>query len=189
MLGTKIHPPRHRDGLLVRPRLLAALAQDAAPLVLVTGPAGSGKTVLVRQWLDHLEQPAVWLTVDPRDNDPTRFWTYFAGAVTAAFPSLGWSAKEQVTAESVEDLADQLAALAAQAPLVLVLDDLHFLVEPEVLDQLSQLIDALPHEVRVVLVSRAVPMLRLARRRAPQGTRPEAPWRRPGHGGARCHPP
>ena len=163
MLSTKIHPPRQRDGLLVRPRLIAALADPAARLISVTGPAGSGKTVLVRQWLDQLAQPAAWLTVDPRDNEPVRFWTYFAGAVAESFPELDWSVAATVTAESIEDLTDRLASLA---PLVFVLDDLHFLVDREVLDQLGQLVDTLPPGVRLVLVSRATPSVRLARHRA-----------------------
>jgi len=163
MLSTKIHPPRRRAGLLVRPRLLATLADPAARLISVTGPAGSGKTVLVRQWLDQLDQPTAWLTVDPRDNEPTRFWTYFAGAVAGSLPDLAWSVSGAVTAESVDDLTDQLATLA---PLVFVLDDLHFLVDREVLDQLAQLVDALPFGVRLVLVSRTTPALRLARHRA-----------------------
>jgi len=165
VLSTKIHPPRLRADLLVRPRLHAALADETAPLVLVTGPAGSGKTVLVRQWLDWVDHPCVWLTVDPRDNDPARFWDYFTGAVAEAvsMPVLAWSPGEQVTAELLETLADRLGSVA---PLLVVIDDLHFLVEAEVLEQLGQLVHTLPHGVRMVLVSRAVPQLRLARHRA-----------------------
>ena len=163
VLSTKIHPPRLRADLLARPRLHAALADLSAPLVLVTGPAGSGKTVLVRQWLDWVNHPCVWLTVDPRDNDPSRFWAYFAGALSVTLPGLAWSPGERVTAELLETLAEELGSIA---PLLVVLDDLHFLVEAEVLEQLGQLVHTLPRGVRLVLVSRAVPQLRLARRRA-----------------------
>jgi ATP/maltotriose-dependent transcriptional regulator MalT len=69
-------------------------------------------------------QPAAWLTVDPRDNDPVRFWTHFAGAVSASFPELDWEPGERMNAESLEALADRLATVA---PMLLVLDDLHFL--------------------------------------------------------------
>jgi len=160
MLSTKIHPPRRRDDLLQRPRLLTALATQPGPFVLVTGPAGSGKTVLVRQWLDQLDEHVGWLTVDPLDNDPARFWTYFAAAVSAGSASHSVAPGQS---KSPEALATQLATMA---PFLVVVDDLHFLVEGEVLAQLSQLIDFWPKNVRLVLISRAAPPLRLARRLA-----------------------
>jgi LuxR family maltose regulon positive regulatory protein len=83
MTEAKVRPPLARQELLVRPRLIAGM-QDAAaaPLVLVTGVAGVGKTTLVRQWLSCLEgsTAVAWMTVDARDNDPVRFWRYLAAA-------------------------------------------------------------------------------------------------------------
>jgi LuxR family maltose regulon positive regulatory protein len=163
MLSTKIHAPRQRDDLLVRPRLLAALAGYDARLVLVTGPAGAGKTVLVRQWFDRVDHPCAWLTLDARDNDPARFWTYVVAALAACTQLVGWPEFQTVGVESLDALADQLADAR---PLSLVLDDMHFLVDRQVLEQLDQLVEMLPARVRLVLISRARPQLRLARHQA-----------------------
>ena len=131
--------------------------------MLVTGPAGSGKTVLVRQWFDRVGGPSAWLTLDQKDNDLARFWTYFVGAVAVATPTMEWPEGEQASAGGLELLAEQLGA---GEPLTLVLDDMHFLVDRTVLDQLGQLVGLLPAKVRLILVSRARPQLRLARHHA-----------------------
>jgi hypothetical protein len=54
--------------------------------VLVVAPAGFGKTTLVSGWLRTLSQPVAWVTLDPADNDPARFWGYFTAAIEKAYP-------------------------------------------------------------------------------------------------------
>ena len=163
MLSNKVSPPRDRDGLVVRHRLVDAVAGSSTPLVLVVGPAGSGKTVMVRQWLTSTDIPTGWLTVDARDNDPARFWTYVGAAMAAAVPGFDWFFDERAPADSGDALVEQLGAAA---PVALVLDDLQFLVDAVVLDGLARLVELVPDDVRLVLVSRSVPDLRLARQRA-----------------------
>jgi LuxR family maltose regulon positive regulatory protein len=163
LLRSKIHAPRPRREQLVRARLLAAVSTSEAPLVLVTGPAGSGKTVLVRQLAEQADEPVAWLALDPRDNDEARFWTYFAGAVREVAPTLEWAPTTSITAVLLESLAVEVAAAG---PLWVVLDDLHFVIDSRILHQLEQLIDMLPDDIRIVLASRTVPALRLARSRA-----------------------
>ena len=65
LLATKLHLPASRPGLVPRPRLTARLDEGLAPgLVLVCGPAGYGKTVLLADWARHSELPAAWLSLD-----------------------------------------------------------------------------------------------------------------------------
>ena len=68
---TKFHPPRTPDRMVPRPHLVAALSTAATPLVVLSAPAGSGKTLAVRQWLETDPRPAVWLQLDAGDNDPS----------------------------------------------------------------------------------------------------------------------
>ena len=102
VLGTKVHVPRPRPRLVARPRLterLDATVGSGTRLVLVSAPAGFGKTTLLTQWLDRLgagdggspgAEPALrvaWLSLDPGDSDPRRFLTHLVAAVRAAVPS------------------------------------------------------------------------------------------------------
>jgi LuxR family maltose regulon positive regulatory protein len=163
----KIRPPLLRLGLLPRPRLLNAVdsALASAPLVVVTGVAGVGKTTLVAQWVDlqGTRTPVAWLTLDTRDNDPSRFWRCVCTALAVPCPAVPWAVRDEPTDGDVESLAEQLAG---RGPLVLVLDDLQLIVDPVVLAQLDNFVGSLPDGVCVVLLSRNRPPLRLARRAA-----------------------
>jgi len=164
VIQTKIRPPGERPGLVRRQRLLSLLSSAArSQLITVTGVAGVGKTTLVRQWLAELPpQTAVaWMTADTRDNDPTRFWRYVAASVRLACPSFTWDVHDSVTDEDLDRLLGELEPLG---PLVLVLDDLQYLVRPVLLEQLEQVCEYLPASVQAVLVSRGRSLTRAARR-------------------------
>src|SRR5215217_7511313 len=77
MLGTKLRIPAPRRQLVARPRLIEHLRSDVLPrLVLVSAPAGFGKTTLLSDWLTAGVDSATrvaWLSLDEADNDPRRF--------------------------------------------------------------------------------------------------------------------
>jgi LuxR family transcriptional regulator, maltose regulon positive regulatory protein len=90
LLATKLHMPGPRPGLVPRPRLLARLDEGLGRgLVLVCGPAGYGKTVLLTDWARRGEVPAAWLSLDAGDNDPARFWRHAVAALDRARPGTG----------------------------------------------------------------------------------------------------
>ena len=77
VLETKLYVPRPRQGQVKRSRLVARLDRGLdARLVLVSAPAGFGKTTLLTEWLaaaaDRPRRTA-WLSLDRGDNDPTHF--------------------------------------------------------------------------------------------------------------------
>ncbi|MFI5615113.1 LuxR C-terminal-related transcriptional regulator [Amycolatopsis sp. NPDC051903] len=155
--------PELPEGFVSRPRLLAALdrvAPDAA--TMVCAPAGSGKTLLLADWLrrDGLGS-AAWLSLDAADNDERRFWSGVLEALTPAAPSLG-----RLDADSRAFLADLVDALdTLDEPLRLVLDDVHELVATEALRGVEQLLRLRPRGLRLVLSTRWDPPLPLARLR------------------------
>jgi ATP/maltotriose-dependent transcriptional regulator MalT len=172
LVATKLHVPRPRPGFLPRPRLVKRLAEGVArELVLVSTPAGFGKTTLLGDWARRSRRPLAWLSLDAGDNDPTRFWRQVAAALDRVRPGIA----ERVAAllgpppprsfeGLVSALVNELAGVADEV--VLVLDDYHLIEAPPVHDSVAFLLERLPPGLRLVLASRADPPLPLARLRA-----------------------
>jgi LuxR family transcriptional regulator, maltose regulon positive regulatory protein len=103
VLGTKLHVPATRRLLVARPRLTELVRSGASELprlVLVSAPAGFGKTTFLSQWLSPTrpggQAPRVaWLSLDEGDNDLRRLLTHLVGALETwcppALPCSGWS--------------------------------------------------------------------------------------------------
>ena len=82
LLATKLHIPSVRRGLVSRSRLIERLnAGLARKLILVSAPAGFGKTTLLSAWTANCGRPVAWLSLDERDNDPARFLAYLVAAL------------------------------------------------------------------------------------------------------------
>ena len=163
--------PSLRPGVVERSRVQAALyAPSAAALTLVAAPVGYGKTTAVREWCSHIDAALAWITLDAGDNDPARLWMYVAAAVDRIREGLGRTALQRlsVVGASVESAIDELlnGAAAYGKRMVVVLDDLHEVTDGECLASIDHAISHLPSNVRLVLISRADPALRLARLRA-----------------------
>jgi len=182
LLTTKLYVPPPRTELVPRPRLLNRLTTSLnrrPGVVLVSAPAGFGKTTLVSNWLKTLPAaPApikpVWLSLDDGDNDLTRFLTYLIAALQQANPAIGQLAQTMLYTDPaqlpspqavVTTLINDLTA-EADARLVLVLDDYH-VIDNHAIDQtLAFLIEHQPPQLHLVLTSRIDPDLPLARLRA-----------------------
>src|SRR6266536_1594473 len=79
LLATKLYAPRPQPGFVLRPRLVEGLDHGLAQgLTLVCAPAGFGKTALLADWAQRAQRPVAWLSLDPGDNDPARFWRHVA---------------------------------------------------------------------------------------------------------------
>src|SRR5438128_464130 len=90
ILATKLYIPRLRPEVVSRPRLLGRLNEGLhRKLTLISVFAGFGKTTLVSEWVEGIERPIVWLSLDEGDNDPTRFLTYFIAALQTIAANIG----------------------------------------------------------------------------------------------------
>src|SRR5215207_5123654 len=120
---TKIVTPHRRPELLSRPRLLESLkALLDNKLVLLSAPAGYGKTSLLIDLAHSIDMPVCWLSLDPLDRDPQRFMAYLIATLAEQFPDVGEASRLQLNQlKSIEDDAESL--------LVTLTNDLYDCVE------------------------------------------------------------
>src|SRR5262249_42013859 len=90
--ATKLEIPPHREGLVPRAALVSLRAgAEHTRVTMLAAPAGSGKTTLLQQW--HLaapaSQPFAWLSLEPSDDDPVRFWSCVIEALRMVAPGVG----------------------------------------------------------------------------------------------------
>ena len=174
VLASKLRPPPGRPGAVARQALLSRLSQDHpwVRLVVVSAPAGWGKTCLLRDWrLADTGSGTAWMSVDEGDNDPVRFWAHVIASVTRVAAGFGAAALPVLTAPGAVGLGAVLSILLNElavlpVPLTLVFDDYHLVFSQEVLRSVAFLVEHLPPGVRLALAARADPELPLARLRA-----------------------
>jgi LuxR family maltose regulon positive regulatory protein len=155
--------------LVPRDQQVAALdlLVEQYPVTVVTAPAGTGKTVLLTEWVH--QRPAgswSWLSCDVIDADSTRFWTSVIAACAHLGDGIGNEARALLTEDPlalddvVPSLVNDLARL--DRAVVLVIDDLH-MVPSRAVAPLGLLVERLPSAVALVLASRSDPPLPLHR--------------------------
>ena len=164
-LGVQARSKRYVD----RERLRAQLdTATEARLVLVSAPAGFGKSTLLAGWLDHVAVRGAWLSLDARDNDIVRFARYLAAAtarlVDVTDDVAAFDAQSFDSELALASILDRLATAAGD--IVLVLDDYHLIDEPSVHRLVTSFVDGLPPGARLAIATRADPPLPLARLRA-----------------------
>jgi LuxR family maltose regulon positive regulatory protein len=178
LLETKLFLPRPRRGLVPRPRLRERLQRGlAAKLMLVSAPAGFGKTTVLVDWMAAVSASGdvvtstAWLSLDAGDNDPATFWTYVIAALRTVNPDVGADALGLLQEPQPPPVQVVLTTLlndlgAAEADVVLLLDDYHVIDSPEVRAGMEYLLEHLPPGLHLVIASRADPALPLPRLRA-----------------------
>ena len=157
--------------LLDRDDLLQVLDRAVEKRVtVISAPAGSGKTSLLRAWADGSPNPRrVALVAVGRDEQHAeRFWSAVLDAIRGAGRSTEPETQPPAAAaldgdQLVERVVSELAERVE--PLVLIIDDLHELRSAEALTQLERLLASLPSAAHLVLSSRRDPPLRLHRLR------------------------
>ncbi len=171
LIETKLRAPVLRDGLVTRDRLLKALdGALATRLVVLSAPAGFGKSTLLGQWIGALRArgaAVAWLALDSGDDELGRFLTYLVAALRRADPQLAEGVPALLESSPVLPVDSVLTTLVndlarRSQPLFLVLDDCHFLVAPEIGRFLEALIAYAPAGLHLVLATRGPVPFQLA---------------------------
>ena len=169
VLATKLFAPPLRSDLVRRQRLIDRLnAGSQRKLILVAAPAGYGKTTLISSWLHETNIPSVWLSLDEDDNDPIGFFQYIITALHRIVPTIGGDLMGMLLGGQSVDIAINLLIneITSHAdPFALVLDDFHSIHSQAILDMVIFLLERMPPQMHLVLLSRTDPPFPLSRLR------------------------
>ena len=177
LLSTKLAPPRPHPSLVSRGSLLARLDEGLQhKLTLLSAPAGFGKSTLVSEWIAARSErqealPVAWVSLDAGDNDPVRFWRYVITACQVFDAAVGESALALLRTSRrlpFETVLTTFINALAQVPQrgVLVLEDYHFIISPQIHETMAYFVDHLPVTLHLLILTRSDPPLPLARLRA-----------------------
>ncbi|MEI2605433.1 HTH-type transcriptional regulator MalT [Erwinia aphidicola] len=167
LIPAKLSRPLRLENTLLRDRLIARLSNsNLYRLVLVTSPAGYGKTTLIAQWAAE-KSGLGWYSLDDSDNYPERFASYFMAAVQQATD--GHCVRSEALAQkrqyaSLNGLFAQLFIELSewQRPLSIVIDDYHLLTNDAIHQAMRFFIRHQPENLTLVILSRNLPSLGIA---------------------------
>lgn len=172
LLHTKLHRPRVTADLVHRPRLKVVLNSGLdRPLILVSAPAGFGKSTLLSAWLQTCDLPNAWISLDESDSDLSVFLAYLLAAVESLFPATLPETRSFLMGVSLpaagvvaRRLINELDRL--EHDFILVLDDYHLIRGQAVHELVGLLLQHPPRTMHLVIGSRMEPPLSLGVYRA-----------------------
>ncbi|MBN2115804.1 MAG: hypothetical protein JW730_04495 [Anaerolineales bacterium] len=175
LLATKLHQPASLTKSVKRSQLLQRLnagLESGYQIFLVSAPAGFGKTTCVSEWVNTLKKfPVTWLSLDPADDDPGRFFAYLLAALQKLDEHIGQEIAGTLRAGQLppaEVISITLIndMLKFDREFFLVLDDFHVIQEVFILEFFENLLANFPPRFRLILITREDPSLPLAQLRA-----------------------
>lgn len=174
IIATKLYIPAPPRILVSRPRLVSRLNNGLlGKLILVSAPAGFGKTSLIAEWATQCrpERLVCWVHLDEQDNEVVRFLSYLIAALRVYEENLGEAALSGLQALPPAPIDSVLTSLineidALSGNLILVFDDYHLIETPAIHSIVSFMIDHLPANMCLVIGTRTDPPIPIHRLRA-----------------------
>lgn len=143
-----------------RSRLLNKLNQrSSSRLLYIQAPAGYGKTVITNLWLNQKNVHYIWIALDEYDNNPELFYRQLCAAVKYAQPEMSSKVETDKTDMFSSSPIEHAMLLTSQikdpeAPIYIILDDLHSITQEDILQSLPYFIKRLPVNYRFIMISR-----------------------------------
>ena len=172
IIQTKLHRPPLPVDLVPRPRLTEPLdSRTLPPLILISAPAGYGKSTLAKCLVEALDYPTSWLSLDEHDNDLGGFLRYFLAAVQTIYSDVLPMTRALLTVAPLppisliaKNLINELDLI--EQPFIIVLDDYHLIETQTIHDLLSEVLLHPPRNLHLVIGTRMDPPLPLVTLRA-----------------------
>ena len=171
ILPTKIFVPSTRQETVLRARLIKLIEDDfKEKIIVVTAPAGFGKTTLVCNWIGQYNYSTAWYSIDESDNEISIFISYLTAAFQSVDGLCGGDSFSLILTQSTtyKQIITQMVrdCLRYERDLILVLEDYHFVEAKEIHELVDFLLKHKPQNLHVVLISRTDPSLPLHSYRA-----------------------
>jgi LuxR family maltose regulon positive regulatory protein len=173
ILKTKLYIPRPHRQIVARSTLTDRIDESIRSnhrLILISAPAGFGKSTLLSEWAAQTHSDVSWYSLDEGDNDRTRFLTYLIASLQRLKPNIGASALRMQQSPQPPPLEDVLTSLINDLlnwddHVSIVLDDYHLIVDADIHRALEFMLDHIPPYVHFIIASRSEPPLSIARLR------------------------
>jgi len=167
MWHTKLNTPVLTSDLFPRKQLMAQLENlESVSLILLSAPAGYGKSVLISQWIKEIESATAWVSIDETMNDTSVFLTYLSESLNKSssvekqllknfdkdYNFISWPSIVEMVVNSVNLLEE---------PTKLILDDYHLIHNQEIHHLIQTLIQEETRNLQVVIITRWDPPFKL----------------------------
>jgi len=167
MLHSKLNRPKISSDLLIRPHLIEKLEKNKhQPLILISAPAGYGKSVLISQWLEQSGNNHGWISLDESMSDSAAFISYFVAALekcsSVEMPELK-NLNQEYHFFSWESIIDKIINKINELkdPIRLILDDYHLIRNGEIYMLIDTIISENINNFHLVIITRRDPTLHL----------------------------
>ncbi|MEN6481829.1 MAG: LuxR C-terminal-related transcriptional regulator [Anaerolineaceae bacterium] len=173
MLSSKFNPLQQRSDIIHRTALVERINDNIQKgVILISAPAGFGKTTLAADWAAQTQYPVVWVSLEKMDDSPSIFLQTLLQGLQKTFPDTVFNNLDihrQFTQpgsfqNSIIEMLDQIESLPEK--FVIVFDDFQLIKDEKVTQGIVFLLNHLPPNLRLLIVSRVDPNLNLARLRA-----------------------
>jgi LuxR family maltose regulon positive regulatory protein len=172
MLLTKLHIPPANQNIVHRTELYGKLNTGLTrKLILISAPAGFGKTTLLSDWINQHNIPTAWFSLDKSDNDPVEFLSYIISGIQNIQKEFGESTLDLLKSpnkppyESITNLLIN-EIINIRQDFLLVLDDFHLISDKDILELIAFLIEHTSGNIHFVILTRSDPTLPVARLRS-----------------------
>lgn len=162
---SRVNVPRRRKDLVARPRL-NDLLNDVIDkrLILVSAPAGYGKTSLLVDFAANCSMPVCWYSIDRLDQNPQRFISYLTAAIQQRYPEFGHRTRAALNGSQGQFDIDYTTNLLIQdlydhvtEHFILVLDDYHLVNDsPLVRAFINRFLKDMDENIHIVIISRSL---------------------------------
>jgi LuxR family transcriptional regulator, maltose regulon positive regulatory protein len=172
MLLTKLHIPPPSQNIVHRSELYEKLNIGLThKLILISAPAGFGKTTLISDWISQQKIPAAWFSIDNGDNDPVEFLSYIISGIQSIHSPFGQAALSLLNSPNKPSDASIASMLINEIinidqDFLLVLDDFHLIESPDILKLVAYFLEHIPDNIHIVILTRSDPALSVARLRS-----------------------